>query len=240
MMMNTWLYNEFRHCGTDYADAGQADVYDEQHLKFRNYEREFWGMIDFLGLHDTENMTMIDLGCGTGATAIYAAGRFRTVYAVDVSEVMIGKAKKKITTPAQNLRFVHAGFLSYDHAGDPADLVVSKAAFHHLPDFWKQVALLRMNRMVKSGGLLYLHDIVFQFEPQEYERRINAWISRFGEVAGEEFRREVETHIRDEYSTFGWILEGMLKKAGFSVEKCRSSDGFLTEYACRNVKDPDR
>lgn len=237
MKMNKWLYNEFKHCGVDYSKAGQADVYDEQHQKFRNYETEFKGMTDFLGLHDMGNKTIIDLGCGTGAIAIFAADFFKTVYAVDVSDVMIEKAKKKLNKNVHNLRFVNAGFLSYNHDGEPADLVVTKAAYHHLPDFWKQIALLRMNRMLKMGGLLYIHDIVFQFDPQEYESRINAWISRFEEVAGEEFRLEVETHIRDEYSTFGWILKGMLEKAGFAVEKCRSVDGFITEYACRKVSE---
>ena len=240
MKMNKWLYNEFKHCGVDYSKAGQADVYDEQHQKFRNYETEFKGMMDFLGLHDTRNKTIIDLGCGTGAISIFAADVFKTVYAVDVSDVMIEKAKKKIDKNIPNIRFVHAGFLSYDHDGDPADLVVTKAAFHHLPDFWKQVALLRMNRMLKMGGLLYMHDIVFQFDPQGYESKINAWISRFEEVAGEEFRLEVETHIREEYSTFGWILKEMLEKAGFAVEKCRSADDFMTEYSCRKVNELNR
>jgi ubiquinone/menaquinone biosynthesis C-methylase UbiE len=239
MKMNKWLYNEFKHCGVDYSEAKQADKYDEQHEKFRDYKNEFRIMMDFLGLHDTGDKTIIDLGCGTGAIAIFAADSFKTVYAVDVSDVMIEKAKKKLNKNVHNLIFVNAGFLSYNHEGEPADLVVTKAAFHHLPDFWKQIALLRMNRMVKMGGLLYIHDIVFQFEPQEYESRINAWISRFEEVAGKEFRLEVETHIRDEYSTFDWILRGMLEKAGFAVEKCNSYDGFVTEYACRKVNEPN-
>jgi putative AdoMet-dependent methyltransferase len=78
---------------------------------------------------------------------------------------------------------------------------------------------------------------VFQFDPQEYVSKINSWISRFGEVAGEEFRLEVETHIRDEYSTFGWIMNGMLEKAGFAIEKYRSADDFMTEYTCRKVNE---
>jgi hypothetical protein len=27
--------------------------------------------------------------------------------------------------------------------------------------------------------------------------------------------------VRDEHSTFGWILEGMLERAGFAVEEAR-------------------
>lgn len=235
--MNNWLYDEFKHSGVDYSMAKEAEIYDGQHQKFRDYEKEFKGMIEFLGLRNMSNKTVIDLGCGTGATSIFAAGLFKTVYAVDVSDVMIAKAKEKLDGNANNIRFVNAGFLSYEHQGDPVDLVITKAAFHHLPDFWKQIALLRINGMVKMGGLLYIHDVVFQFEPEEYVGRINSWISMFESVAGEEFRSEVETHIRDEYSTFGWIMDGMLERAGFAVEKCRSEDEFVTEYACRKINE---
>ncbi len=63
--MNTWLYDEFKHCGVDYSKAEQAGLADEQHQKFRDYEKEFTGMLDFLKLQDTKNMTL-DLGCESG------------------------------------------------------------------------------------------------------------------------------------------------------------------------------
>lgn len=235
--MNKWLYDEFKHCGVDYAKAGQAEKYDEQHQKFRNYEKEFKGMMEFLGLRNTKDKTIVDLGCGTGAASIFAAELFKAVYAVDVSDVMIAQAKKKLEGNIHNIKFTNAGFLSYKHEDEPADLVITKAALHHLPDFWKQIALLRINKILKIGGLLYIHDVVFHFDPQEYVGKINSWISGLEKAAGEEFRPEVETHIRDEYSTFSWIMDGMLEKAGFAIEKCKSDDGFVTEYACRKYKE---
>lgn len=235
--MNNWLYDEFKHYGVDYSKTRQAESYDDQHQKFRDYAREFKEMMAFLEIRNPENKTMVDLGCGTGATSIYAADLFRMVYAVDVSQAMIERGRRKVQDGKTNLKFVNAGFLSYVHAGDPVDLVVTKMAFHHLPDFWKQIALLRINRMLKMTGLLYIHDVVFQFDPPEYAGRINSWIARFEKAAGAEFRLEVETHIRDEHSTFGWIMKGMLEKAGFAVEKFKSDDGFLSEYACRKVRE---
>lgn len=235
--MNNWLYDEFKHCGVDYSKVKQAEMYDDRHQKFRDYKKEFKEMLEFLELQNAENKTVVDLGCGTGATSLYAAALFKAVYAVDVSDVMIERAKRKIERDVPNLKFVNAGFLSYEHEGEPVDLVITKAAFHHLPDFWKQIALLRINRILKMGGLLYIHDVVFQFDPQAYVGKINSWISGFEKVAGEEFKSEVETHIWDEYSTFGWVLKGMLEKAGFAVEKCRSADDFVSEYACRKVNE---
>lgn len=76
-------------------------------------------------------------------------------YAVDVSEVMIQQAVRKAqSAKISNIAFIHAGFLSYEHQEEPADIVLTRVALHHLPDFWKQVALLRMNAMLKMGGML--------------------------------------------------------------------------------------
>lgn len=235
--MRNWIYDENKHCGVDYSKARQAEAYDEQHQKFRDYQKEFNQMLEFLELENTMDQTVIDLGCGTGATALFAAGLFKSVHAVDISDVMLEKAHGNLPPNKDNIGFVKGGFLSYHHDSEPVDLIITKAAFHHLPDFWKQIALLRMNQMLKMNGVLYIHDVVFQFDPQQYVGKIDSWIAKFEQVAGEEFKAEVETHIRDEYSTFGWILEKMIEKAGFVIEKMKSDDGFVSEYACRKVKE---
>lgn len=48
--------------------------------------------------------------------------------------------------------FLPGGFLTYQHQGPPLDAVVTQIALHHLPDFWKQIALLRIFDMLKEGG----------------------------------------------------------------------------------------
>ena len=42
----------------------------------------------------------------------------------------------------------------------PFDLVISEYALHHLPDFWKAVALERMAGFLRPGGTLRLRDLV--------------------------------------------------------------------------------
>ncbi len=237
--MKSWVFDESKHCGVDYADVEQAAAYDERHRKFRDYEKEFYGMLEFLGLDCTADKTVIDLGCGTGAAALLAAQAFREVFAVDVSAAMLERARAKNHGNGSNLTFVKGGFLTYCHSGEPVDLVLTKAALHHLPDFWKQIALLRVNRLLKPGGFLYIHDVVFQFPPELYREKINSWIAGLHVAAGDAIRAEAETHIRDEYSTFDWILRGMLANAGFAVEKKRCGDDFITEYACRKIREID-
>lgn len=233
-MMNEWTFNEFKHCGVDYSDTAQAEHYDEEHQKFRNFEQEVKDLLKNLALDDPAEMTLVDLGCGTGATAVAASRYFKKIYAVDVSEAMINCARKKAQAQGiKNIEFVNSGFLSYEHKTEPVDIVLSKAALHHLPDFWKQIALLNINKMLKANGILYLFDIVFHFPPSQYKEKINSWISHFENVAGSSFKKEVQTHIKDEFSTFNWIMEGMLDKAGFTIEKVTTPDGLLTEYFCR-------
>ena len=53
-------------------------------------------MMEFLELQNTEDKTIVDLACGTGATSIFAPKLFKTVYAVDVSEAMIECREKNV------------------------------------------------------------------------------------------------------------------------------------------------
>ncbi len=231
------MYDEYKHCGVDYSDKNHAAQYDIKHNKFRDYEKEVLYMIDKLSLHNSKDLTLIDMGCGTGAFSVNASGYFKKIYAVDVSEAMIAQAKQKLSPESNNVTFVNSGFLSYEHKDEPADVVISTVALHHLPDFWKQIALLRINRMMKMNAIFYLFDVVFQFNPNDYKEKIEGYIANLVKLAGDDFRSEVETHIRDEFSTFGWIMNGMLTNAGFRIERSGSNDEFGTEYICRKVQD---
>jgi methylase of polypeptide subunit release factors len=66
--------------------------------------------------------TLVDLGTGTGQFALAAARRFGRVTAVDVSPAMLGLLRERAGDAGLgNLDCVRAGFLSYAHAGPPAD-----------------------------------------------------------------------------------------------------------------------
>ena len=111
----------------------------------------------------------------------------------------------------------------------------SRYALHHLPDFWKAVALTRMRAMLRPGGLLRLSDVVWHFDPAEAPDRIEAWCATGGtQVDGEWSRHELEEHVRDEHSTFTWLLEPMIERAGFTIESATySADGVDAQYILR-------
>jgi hypothetical protein len=134
-----------------------------------------------------------------------------------------------------NVEIADAGFLTYNHADDPADIAYSRYALHHLPDFWKVMALRRVRAMLRPDGIFRLWDVVYHFNPDEVDERVEAWCAPFGEeVDGDWARWELEEHVRDEHSTFTWLLEPMFERTGFSIEAADySDDGFDARYLLR-------
>ena len=185
-----------------------------------------------LGRHST----LIDFGAGTGTFAVAVAPFCKRVVAVDVSPAMVtairARAKEAGT---DNLEAVQAGFLGYVHDGDPVDAIYTRNALHHLPDAWKAVALRRMAGLVVQGGTLRLRDLVFSFPAAGAEAGIRRWIDATAadDPAVGWTRPELETHVREEHSTFTWLLEPMLADAGFEiVEAAYAPIGVYAAYTC--------
>ena len=159
--------------------------------------------------------------------------------AVDVSPVMLDVLRAKVgESGASNVDVVQAGFLSYEHHGTAADFVYTRWALHHLPDFWKVIALTRMRAILKAGGILRLSDIVYSFQPAEAAERIEQWCAGVPARApeGEWVRADIEEHVRDEHSTYAWILEPMIERSGFRIDTAEySSDGFYADYVATAV-----
>ena len=106
------------------------------------------------------------------------------------------------------------------------DRVVTRFALHHLPDFWKQVALVRMAAMLRPGGQLFLRDVAFSFPPGDYIRAMPAWIERMPRVSGYA-REDFETHVRDEHSTFAWVLHEMAPGLNIRLEVRRAEREYV-------------
>jgi ubiquinone/menaquinone biosynthesis C-methylase UbiE len=218
-------------CGVKYNNMILAHMYDSCHRLFRDYKQEAELIVDLLALGP--DATVIDMGCGTGAFAVHAAPYFRKVHAVDVSKAMLRRARRKAKKARlDNIEFHHGGFLTYEHRAEPADAVSSVAVLHHLPDFWKLVGLQRMAAMLKPRGKLYLFDVVFSFDTTRYESSCKRFVKTMSARMGSTGQIESETHLRSEYSTCDWIMEGLLNRAGFDVTSVDRKDDFLVAYVC--------
>jgi cyclopropane fatty-acyl-phospholipid synthase-like methyltransferase len=225
-----WQYDEMKQIGKDYSDLAEVEAYDARHGKFRNVEKENEDIL--AKLHIQPDQIVMEFGSGTGAFVLQAAGRCAHVYAVDVSQAMLEYSKKKAGQAGiTNVTFCRGGFLTYSHTAQPVDAIVSNTAFHHLPDFWKGMALLRLNKMLKAGGLFYLSDVIFQHNC--VHENIERWIEKLEKAAGQEIRKDVEAHIRQEFSTYDWILDGLLERANFEIISKTIHEGVIGHYLCR-------
>ncbi len=229
-----WQYNEMKQVGTDYRDIKHVKKYDNKMLKFRNYKAEAESIINLTNLK--KNHTVIDLGAGTGAFSIEAAPYCKMIYAVDVSSTMLAIIKQKAKENGiKNIKYINAGFLTYKHAGALADLIITKAALHHLPDFWKMVAFSRMNKMLKKGGILFLSDVIFSFPIDKYPEYFNKMVNNAKKNVDSKFAKEAAIHLKEEFSTFDWIIDGMLKRTNFKIKKKINRDKTFFDYICTKV-----
>lgn len=223
------MYDEFRQVGKDYGLASEAEAYDSSHANFRDVEAENRALLDRLDLDP--DAVVIDFGAGTGAFAVSAAKRCRMVYAVDVSEAMLALARSRAEREGlSNVELRHAGFLSYQHDGSKAAALTSSFSFHHLPDFWKGIALRRMRGMLAAGGKLFIRDVVLQ-EGQPMEA-IAGFIAKQGSLGGDFLRKDAQGHFREEFSTYDWVMRGLLERSGFRIQDEAFFDGVIAEYLC--------
>ncbi len=225
--------NEVELAGRENLDAEHVQRYDSKMDADSDAEV---ALLRTLGLG--EESTVTEFGSGTGQVSLAAAATGARVTAVDVSLPMLTYLDAKMAERGlTNVTLVHQGFLSYSPTGDAVDFLYSRYALHHLPDFWKAIALNRLRRLLKPGGVFRLWDVVYDFSPQEADQRLEAWCAQGGSsVDGEWSRAEFEEHVRDEYSTFRWILEPLIRRADFDIADVQvTPDTFDAKYVLRAV-----
>jgi 2-polyprenyl-3-methyl-5-hydroxy-6-metoxy-1,4-benzoquinol methylase len=207
MLARDWYYNERRQIGIDSAVATIYGGHDDSEMRAR-------AALAMLGVQ--QGWRVADIGCGNGVLACEAALMGAEVDAIDISPAMLALAELRARQCKVAIRTQSAGMLSFAYEPNCFDLVVSEFALHHLPDFWKAVALARIFRALKPGCSFYLRDIVFVSMPDGPERDVETWADF--NINNHGFRRDsVITHMRDEYSTFGWVIERMLTDVGFTL-----------------------
>jgi SAM-dependent methyltransferase len=233
--MNDHSLREVALAGPEHLDPGYVAGYDRK--------AGFDPTDDLEGLRARglgATSILVDLGAGTGTLAVAAAAVCKRVVAVDVSPAMVDAIRSKAAAAgAANVECVQAGFVSYEHEGDAPDFIYTRHALHHLPDFWKGIALGRMAGWLAPGGILQLRDLVFSFDLPEAATALASWIRTAAADRAEDgwTREELETHLRDEYSTFTWLLEPLLTRAGFEIVAAdHGTAGVYANYICRLAK----
>jgi putative AdoMet-dependent methyltransferase len=229
-MTYPWQYDETIQVGTDYSDHNGVRDYDEHMQKLRNVAIEANGIGKALGL--SPDSTLWEIGTGTGECALALASKCKHVYATDVSPAMLEYAGQKAEQrQIHNVTFKAGGFLSGFRPEHQVDGIVSQFALHHLPDFWKARALASIVKKLTTKGRLYLRDVVFSSNTTNYDDFFQAVIGEMRTRAGNEVAQQTIQHIKAEFSTLDWILEGMLARSGLKIVE-KDYQGFIAVYVC--------
>lgn len=108
---------------------------------------------------------------------------------------------------------------------------VLENTLHHLSNFWKVEALKSIGDILHQDGIFRLRDLAYSFDPAESQEAIATW---FGEMKATQFRNEVlYRHFREEFSTYGFILESILERTCFEILDATYRDGFCASDTCR-------
>jgi hypothetical protein len=89
-----------------------------------------------------------------------------------------------------------------------------------------------MADVLRSGGKFCLRDVVYSFDIRSHERFLEGFISRASELAGPEFAKRIADHVKNEYSTMDWIMQGMIERAGFEIMQIEKEHKFFALYLC--------
>ncbi len=229
-MIYPWQFNETVQVGVDYLDPKQVAVYDQRMVKLRDIIAEAEDIGISLGL--SPDSTVWEIGTGTGECSLKLASKCRHIYATDISAPMLAYAREKSERlKIHNITFEVGGFLSGFQPECSVDGIVSQLALHHLPDFWKSKALNVVMKKLRSNGRFYLRDVVFPSGIEDYDLFFKDVVEAVRLRGGDKLAQETIQHIRTEYSTLDWILEGMIERSGLKIVN-KNNEGFITVYVC--------
>jgi ubiquinone/menaquinone biosynthesis C-methylase UbiE len=146
-----------------------ADHFDDEPLAF--WERIGGRTVERLGL--TAGAKVLDVGCGTGASALPAAqavGPSGSVIGVDLSARLLDRARAKAAAKGlSNVDFRLADMTSLAYADNGFDAVVSVFSVFFVPDM--EGLVRELWRMVRHGGKL----AVTTWGPRIFEPAYSRW-----------------------------------------------------------------
>lgn len=149
-----------------------------------------------------EGDIVLDLGCGAGFDCFLASkkvGNTGKVIGVDMTEEMIAKAKENAAKQdIKNVEFMLGEIENLPIEDNSVDIIITNCVINLTPD--KLRTFKEAHRVLKTGGRMYLSDIVLLAELSEQQKNDEELLS--GCVAG--------ALLKDDY------LE-KIKSAGFDV-----------------------
>ena len=98
------------------------------------------------------DMELVELGCGTGSTAIKHAPHVKHIRATDISGKMIAIAKQKAEAAGvANVSFEQSTVEGFSAPDGSFDMILALSLLHLLED--KEAAIAKIYKLLKPGGV---------------------------------------------------------------------------------------
>ena len=156
-----------------------------------------------------EGITVLDIGCGTGAHLRLYQKEKCNIFGIDLSAAMIDVARKKLGEEA-NLSLGSATDMEFGN--DQFDLILCSTVLHEMSLKVREEVLEEAKRVLKSDGRILLID----FHPGPIKKLKGVYskiIITISEVlAGREHFRNYRHFIKNEG------LPGLIDSMGFNIE----------------------
>ncbi|NOZ86592.1 MAG: class I SAM-dependent methyltransferase [Deltaproteobacteria bacterium] len=154
---------------------------------------------------------VLDIGCGTGTTAILAASKGAEVTGFDISAQMLDVAREKVesTSLGDRIELMEMGVSGMDRFADISfDVVISTLTFSELSLDEQAYVLGHAHRILRPGGVLAIAD---EARPKTAGKRLLHGIVRFPLLVVTFAVTQTTTH-----AVKG--LTELVRSAGFHIE----------------------
>ena len=139
-----------------------------------SYETTFNSLVKDIRF-TTDKITILDLGCGTGAELKYIFYRSPNAHVVcmDVAEQMLYKLLDDYSDHTSNIEIVCASYLGFEFGEKRYDYVVSCSTLHHILAEDKQNLYASIKKGLKEKGFLLISDYIANNLQEEQSLRAN-------------------------------------------------------------------
>ena len=150
-----------------------------------------------------QDMEVLEIGCGTGSTAIIHAPYVKHIHAIDISSKMIAIAQSKADAKSiGNISFEQLRIDELDVQDQTLDVVLGLSILHLLEN--KEEVIAKVYKMLKSGGIFVSSTVCL-----EDSMRWLKVIAPFAKLLG--LMPLVKFFTKEE-------LQACLSDAGFAIE----------------------
>jgi tRNA (cmo5U34)-methyltransferase len=163
---------------------------------------------------------LLDVGCGAGNYSLKVLEKLPAleVTLVDLSRPMLDRAHERISAATRGtVRTIQADLREAELGEAQFDLIVAAAVLHHLrTDAEWRAVFAKLHRALKSGGSLWIYDLVDHALPEVQRRMWERYGRYLADMKDESYRDHVFSYVEQEDTPkpLGFQLE-LMRAVGF-------------------------